>query len=243
MKIIERTRTLVLLGIYILISFFSAFFMKFLSNAWAMSQDIWGFMQFETHLLPIGHIVTLVIAGDIVASEFSWGTVKLLLIRPVRRAKILLSKYVTVVLFGLLCMLLLFICSFLFGAVFFGFSSVGDVFKQTLTTYGEYLIEVIVMATFAFMLSTVSRSSALSIALSIFLLFTGDFIVELVKIFGFDWGKYLLWANLDLSQYDPGGTPEFPGMTRTFSLMVLGGYFVLFYFISWWVYTKRDVSI
>ncbi|MFD2875395.1 ABC transporter permease [Paenibacillus rhizoplanae] len=40
-------------------------------------------------------------AADSVAGEFTWGTIKLLLIRPWSRSKILLSKYISLVIFSL----------------------------------------------------------------------------------------------------------------------------------------------
>ena len=49
----------------------------------------------------IGSIVvllTVIVAAGIVASEFSQGTIKMLLSRPVKRWKILTSKYLTVIL-------------------------------------------------------------------------------------------------------------------------------------------------
>lgn len=43
-------------------------------------------------------LMVMVIASDLVSSEYSLGTVKLLLTRPVKRWKILLSKYITLIL-------------------------------------------------------------------------------------------------------------------------------------------------
>ena len=70
----------------------------------------------------IGSIVvllTVIVAAGIVASEFSQGTIKMLLSRPVKRWKILTSKYVTVILFGILLMLVGFIVSILCAYLFF----------------------------------------------------------------------------------------------------------------------------
>ncbi len=50
-------------------------------------------------------LIIMVISADIVSSEHSTGTIKLLLTRPVRRWKILLSKLITVVFFTSLTVL------------------------------------------------------------------------------------------------------------------------------------------
>ena len=62
-------------------------------------------------------LLTVIVAAGIVASEFTQGTIKMLLSRPVKRWKILTSKYVTVILFGILLMLVGFIVSIL-GCVY-----------------------------------------------------------------------------------------------------------------------------
>ena len=68
----------------------------------------WEFVEDATGLMTLITIFAAVIAGDIVASEFTWGTIKLLLIRPVSRTKILLSKYVATLLFVVLLCVILF---------------------------------------------------------------------------------------------------------------------------------------
>jgi ABC-2 type transport system permease protein len=247
MKVFERTRTYVMLGFYIVVSFCSAFVLKYMEKASGRAEDLWGFLEFDSHLLPIAQILTVVIAGDIVSSEFGWGTVKLLLIRPAQRLKILWAKYVTVLMFAVICVATLILCSFLFGSVFFGvasaYGSPVPLVKGLITTYSLYFIEIIMMATLAFMLSTWTRSSSLAIGLSVFLVFAGAVLVEFLNMFGFAWGKYLLFANVDFTQYLPGGQPPYPGMSVGFSVTVLIVYFILFHAISWWTFTKRDITV
>ena len=51
-------------------------------------------------------LLTVIVAAGIVASEFSQGTIKMLLTRPVKRWKILLSKFLTVNVFGMFLMVI-----------------------------------------------------------------------------------------------------------------------------------------
>ena len=77
-----------------------------------------------------------------------------------------------------------------------------SVIGEILTGYGFSLINLLMMATFAFMISAIFRNSALAIGLAIFLMLAGNQIV-----FFFierDWAKYILLANTDLSQYVNG---------------------------------------
>jgi len=95
------------------------------------------------------------------------------------------------------------------------------------------------MVTFAFAISTVTRNNSLAVGISLFLMFTGSMIVNLLK--DYSWVKYILFANTDLTQYI-NGTPMVAGMTMTFSLIVLAVYFVVFNATSWFVFSKRDVA-
>ncbi|MFD1736506.1 ABC transporter permease [Bacillus salitolerans] len=217
------------------------------------SQTLWGFMITSSDITILVSLFTIVVGAGIVASEFSWGTIKLLLIRPVSRSKILLSKFLATMLFALLSLFLLFTFSFIVGSILYGFDGLtlpylayteGKVVEQNmltyiLTLYGLKSVNLVMMVTFAFMISTVFRSSSLSIGLAIFLMFTGS---QIVQIFSrYDWVKYILFANTDLSQYI-NGTPIVEGMTITFSITILVIYFLLFTGLSWYIFNKRDVA-
>jgi ABC-2 type transport system permease protein len=215
--------------------------------------SLWGYMVDTTTFTGLAALFTIVIAAGMVASEFSWGTVKLLLIRPVSRTKILVAKYTSTLLFALLMLVLLFSSSFLLGILFFGFSgtetpylaySNGRVVEQNMVThiielFGFRSIDLVMMVTLAFMISTVFRSSSLAIGISLFLMFTGPQLVQLLS--QYDWAKYILFANTDLQQYTTG-TPLVEGMTMTFSIVILLIYFGLFAFLSLFIFNKRDVA-
>lgn len=214
---------------------------------------LWGYMVDATTFTGIAALFTIVIAAGMVASEFSWGTVKLLLIRPVSRTKILLAKYTSTLLFALLMLVLLFSSSFLFGLLFFGFAgaetpylsySNGRVIEHNMVThivqlFGFRSIDLVMMVTLAFMISTVFRSSSLAIGISLFLMFTGPQLVQLLS--QYDWAKYILFANTDLQQYTTG-TPLVEGMSMTFSIVMLMIYFGLFAFLALFIFNKRDVA-
>ncbi|WP_083270591.1 ABC transporter permease [Bacillus marinisedimentorum] len=219
-----------------------------------VSEDsLWGTMKSSSNMISIITLFTIIIAATSVAGEFTWGTIKLLLIRPVGRSKILLSKYLSALFFALALLVAHFLFSFLTGGLLFGFENVGQPYltlqdgnvversmpMYILSLYGYRSVDLLMMVTFAFMISTVFRSSALAIGLSIFLMFTGVQVVNLLS--QYDWVKYILFANTDLMQY-VNGVPLVEGMTMTFSIFVLAVYFVLFNAISWLIFTKRDVA-
>lgn len=213
----------------------------------------WQFVLDNSMLLSIVSLLTIIVAAGIVANEFRWGTIKLLLIRPISRSKILLSKYISVLLFALITLLFVVFFSWIIGAIFFGvegwnphmvLSQSGgleyvSIIHEVVTGYGYKLVNLVMMATFAFMISSIFRNSALAIGTAVFLMMAGNSIVSFAS--QYDWAKYILFANTDLSRY-ANDMPWVEGMTLTFSIIMLLVYYVLFIVASWAVFTKRDVA-
>jgi ABC-2 type transport system permease protein len=215
---------------------------------------VWGFVtDLAAGMISLVSLFSIIIAAGIVAREFNSGTIKLLLIRPLKRWKVLLSKYLAVLLFSLDALILLFIASFIVGGIFYGLSGVGQPYLgfangnvteinmlwHIFTTYAYACVNLLMMVTFAFMISTVFRSNSLAVGISLFIMYTGNILVALLS--KYSWVKYILFANTNLTVYTDG-IPVVKGMTMTFSLLVLAAYFIIFNVISWVVFIKRDVA-
>jgi ABC-2 type transport system permease protein len=215
---------------------------------------IWYGINGSANLAIVITIFTIIIAGDSLAGEFSTGTIKLLLIRPANRVKILLSKYISLLMFGILLLLILFVVSVVVNGIIYGFgymdlplvrmTAEGQIVEKNMflnlwKTYGLNSVSTVMYVTMAFMISAAFRSSAMAIGFSITALFAGNILMEALQ--RFDWSKYLLFANTDLTQYLEG-LPFREGMTLSFSIWVLAVYFLVFNLISWLIFTRRDVA-
>lgn len=206
----------------------------------------------EAHfMLSLVTLFTVIVAAGIMASEFSQGTIKMLLTRPVKRWKILTSKYITSMVFAVMMSIITLAATAVAGLIFFG---IGDgtflVWNGSEVAEGSYWLEAIKMAalsfasvwiigTFAFMLGTVFRSSSLAIGLSIFLMFTG--IQGVYLLANYEIVKYYLFTHTDLTQFYTGFMPV-PDITMTMSLIVLFVYFVIFMGVSYWTFSRRDIT-
>jgi ABC-2 type transport system permease protein len=216
--------------------------------------SLWEFVSDTSNLIQFAGLFAIIIAAGIVASEFNWGTIKLLLIRPIDRGKILASKYLAVIVFALMLLSVLFVFSTLLGLILFGTPETtvpylnyfdGKITEQSFALhlvilYAMKSINMLMLATMAFMISAVFRNSSLAIGLSIFLMFTGAELTGLLAM-KFDWAKYVLFANTDLMQYFEG-VPMVEGMTLTFSVIMIVIYFILFQSLAYVVFKKRDVA-
>lgn len=216
--------------------------------------DGWEYVLENSFLTSIISLFTIIVAAGIISNEFKWGTIKLLLIRPISRTKILLSKYLSVLIFAFSLLVFLLLTSWIVGAILFGLNGLNpivvqdmvpgfvqnDVLGEIAKSYGFSLVTLVMMATFAFMISAIFRSSGMAIGLAIFLMMAGNAIVAFLA--QYEWSKYILFANTNLNQYTNGMEPMIPGMSMTFSVIVLLVYFVIFMGAAWTAFTKRDVA-
>lgn len=217
------------------------------------ANSLWGFVETSSAIISLISLFAIIMGGKIVANEFSEGTIKLLLIRPSKRWKILLSKYITIIGQTIRMLLVLFIVSFVLGGILFSFKGAAtpyisnsggkiteiNMIAHIIQIYGLQCVNLIMMVTLAFMISSVFRNSAMAIGIGVFLLTIVQPII-LVLSQKFDWVKFILFANTDLNQYI-NGEPLIEGMTMTFSIIVLLVYFIIFNVISYLGFTKRDI--
>ncbi|QHT62228.1 ABC transporter permease [Paenibacillus lycopersici] len=216
--------------------------------------SLWSYVNTSASLIILVTLLTVIIAADMIAAEFSWGTIKLLLVGPASRSKIMLSKYISVMGFALLLLLIAFAAAFAAGGILEGFSGLsqpnvtmtngviheGSMIVNALEKYGYAVVSLLMYVTMAFMISSAFRSSSMAIAFSLLFMLLGN---SLSGFFHeYDWVKYLLFSNVDLTQYMEGSSPLRPEMTMSFSILMLVAYYVVFQFIAWLLFTKRDVA-
>ncbi len=205
--------------------------------------------------------LVVVVAADIVSSEYGQGTIKLLLSRPVRRWKILLSKYVALLLVTSLLLLIAGILAYLISGIVFGYGGWDMPVLTGFQMKGEHLITDYVhlvpqwkyilmalglawftctaVATLSFMVSVLVRSTAASMGIMLAAVIAGNLLVQLAP----SWTtlKYLAFTNLQLTDYLSGAPILIEGMSLPFSLSVLSLWSAAALVIAFAVFIRRDV--
>jgi len=213
----------------------------------------WATVNELSVLISLVTLLTVITTADAVAGEFSGGTIKMLLTRPVSWSQILLSKYLSSFLFGIILLAVLFLASLTIGIVWHGFTGLTDPYLYVLDgtveessmllhsvqLYALKSVSLLMIVTLAFMISTVFRGVNTAVVISMLFLLTKDLLVFTLK--DYEWIKYVFFTHTDLSKYLNGGVTV-PGVNFLFSIIVLAVYFVLFNAISWTVFTKREVA-
>ncbi len=210
-----------------------------------------SYVEYGVSLMVVVTLFTIIIAAGIVSTEFSTGTIKMLLTRPVTRAKVLTSKLVTVFIFGLLLYVITLLLSYLTGVVMFNNAQnmhlvvengqviertmSNDIFKTAIYSFGDFIMSIL----FAFMIGSVFRSSSLAIGLTMGISFLGSMLV--IFLSRYEFVKYIWITHSDLKQHLTGNFIV-DGITLPFSLTVLAIYAAIFLFISYFVFMKRDIT-
>ncbi|RUT36008.1 ABC transporter permease [Paenibacillus zeisoli] len=206
-------------------------------------------------------LLIMAIASDIVSSERSSGTIKMLLTRPVRRWKVLLSKLIALLMFVSLIVVSAFVISYLISGLVFGYKGFNipvftgfklngsDVdlsgvhavpqWAYILMQCGLIWFMSITVAMLAFMVSVLVRSTAASIVIMMAALIAGTILTNMAS--AWTSAKYLFMVNLDLTNYLAGTPAPIEGMTLGFSLAVLAIWAAVSLLISFTVFTKQDI--
>lgn len=206
-------------------------------------------------------LLVIILAADLVSSEHSGGTIKLLLTRPVPRWKILMSKYISL-LFSISLMLLITVFfSYLISGIVFGYrgwdmpvlsgftSQNGELVTDNihLIPQWQYIFmecglawfSCLVVGTIAFMVSVLVRNTATSMGIMLAAIISGNLLAQIVQ----SWPqlKYIAFLHLDLTNFLSGRPTVVEGVTLPFSLAVLTIWGVAALILSFVVFQRRDV--
>lgn len=206
-------------------------------------------------------LLIMIVASDLVSSEHTLGSVKLLLTRPVKRWRILLSKYITLLMATSLIVAMTGLLSYGLSGIVFGYHGWnapiitgfvvdgGDVdtssirlisqWKFLLMDFGLVWFVAVVVGTLAFMLSVLIRSTAASMGVMLAALISGAILNNMVS--SWESAKYLFMVNLKLTNYLNGVAPPITGMTLFSSMSVLLVWWAAALVLSFFVFTRQDV--
>lgn len=208
-------------------------------------------------------LLIIMLAADMVSGEASSGTIKLLLVRNVPRWKILLSKYLTLIILEIMVVFFAFVLSAIISGFFFGFggwlapvatgfkvlagkldsSSVLNVpqWQYALMVYSLAFFVSVVVGSISFMISILVKSTAASIGIIMSTLVAGNFISYFLS----DWKitRYMFMVNLRLTDYLSGSFQPIEGMNMLFSIKVLLGWTIASIIVSFFYFTNQDILV
>lgn len=212
------------------------------------------FSEYELFII----ITVVLIAGAIVSEEFNKGTIKLLLVKPYRRTKILFAKFIVVMLTIIFIMLAVGIMQFIVGGIFFGFDSLsipaveynhntGSIVEMNLVqgmllnALGRLPIYILI-GTLAFAISAIFTNTAVAITISILGYMASQIINQLAFSFDIAWLKYFITPNWELSQFFYGRLPNMQGTSLLFAITLCIGYFLIMIIPAFMTFKKKNIK-
>ena len=202
-------------------------------------------------------VIVVMVAGTIVSEEFSKGTIKLLLVKPYNRNKILFSKFITVLIMIAFSFVILIGMELIVGGLIFGFDSLQipvvvynfntnmiqeiNVFAYLGTQIIMVLPSVILIATLAFSLSTIFTNSPVAIALPLLGYMGAAVINQLAMQYNVGFLKYFVTLNWDFTQYLYGNVPLMEGLTSEFSIVICLLYFLIMMIPTFMVFKRKNI--
>lgn len=212
---------------------------------------------FETYGIFIV-IIVIMIAGSIVSDEFNRGTIKLLLVRPYKRSKILISKFIAILLLIVITILAMTVVQMIIGGILFGFDSL----QMPVTTYNfetkaietmnvfQYfgiqalcnLPMYIILGTLAFTISVVLCNTPIAIVMPLLVYMMSSVINQLIIRYNIQWLGNFVTLNWNLSGYIGGGLGPMEGLTIGISSIICIVYFVIMMGISLIAFKKKNIK-
>ena len=218
-------------------------------------------------------ILVVILAGSSISQEIATGSIKSLIIAPVRRWKIFTAKLLSLISIAFLSMLVLYVAGLLGQGIFYGFTenlpylyvANGEIASLPFAVYMflyllSSFIEVIVYLLFAFLLSVITRNTAISVALPLGSMFLGISIIkpmisfipnmEILKFIPFMHfdlvTRIFQYSNLmtgevvyDFSILTGGARYTPPGVS--FSLIYIGVLCLCMLYTAFDSFTRRDI--
>ena len=204
-------------------------------------------------------IAIVVIAGTIISEEFNKGTIKLLLVRPYKRTKVLIAKFIACMVVLFLAYITTVILQLIMGGITNGFGNyIGKAMIYNYKTNAveeistiKYLIisgisilpQYILIMTLAFSFSVIFVNSPLAIALPLLGMMGAEIINELA--YHYEKAKFLRFfvtPNWKLDIYLFGKLPEFEPISLPFSIAICVIYFVIMIATSTFIFKRKEIK-
>ncbi|MCI8332743.1 MAG: ABC transporter permease subunit [Clostridiales bacterium] len=209
--------------------------------------------------------VLIILAGGCISTDIQTGAVKGLIIAPVKRSKIFIAKILSLLTVAVIGTLVCVLVSLVSQCLFFGYASmpayifasggVAHELPPVLYLVAQMfvgLLPVLLVMAFAIMLSAVTRSTAISIGVSIAAYFVCGSLSSFISmgILKGEWVKFLPFQHMDLttaffpyssvsSLLDAAGFTTAPSLC--FSLLYLLVLTLCLGYIAFDSFTRRDI--
>ena len=203
-------------------------------------------------------IFLVMIAGGMISSEMEKGTIKMLLVKPYSRTKILLAKYIVSLSMIFFIFAVIAVLQTIVGGIILGFDSLSvpavvyNFSTHSLETYNLFayvgimaihkLPIYILMTTLSFALSVLFGHTVLAVVLPIVGNIGSSLINQLASYYSIKQLAIFPTLNWDFSQFMNGRIPNYEFTSLGFASAVCIVYWLIMIVVSWLVFNKKEIK-
>lgn len=216
------------------------------------------------NIFPLSIFVMIFLAfksGNILAKEHSDGSIRLLLIKPIRRWKFILGKFLYLILFAIYIYIMFLIGSIVYSGIIYGFN---DMFLPKLIFIDNRIVEInylwwvlknmcicfipmIFISSFIMLLSVITLNVNIVVGISIIISALSSFILKFIVEYRLVFFKFIPFSYLNLSDFIMNNNLIFKalinnGISLNLGLFILIISSIICYIISHIVYVKKDIT-
>lgn len=210
-------------------------------------------------------ILVALVAGDIVSGEANMGTLRLLVSKPISRTQLILAKFMASVVYVIALLLWMALIALLLSVIIFGADDVvvaksmelhqiekADVLWRYFAAFGFAALALILVASLALFLSTLSENSIGPIVATVCIIIVCTLISEmqiplynkylkpyLFTTYMLGWkGFFYIGVDQD-GQTVRGSLQNLPAIWKSMGVLVT--YIIIFVSASVWVFRRKDI--
>ncbi|MDU2288732.1 MAG: ABC transporter permease subunit [Clostridium celatum] len=198
--------------------------------------------------------------------EYTNKTINPLLLLPYKRYKILISKYLATLIYGLISFALVIVLGILSGLIVYGFGATGGVivlygfnkpytlsmFSYSMIVVILQLINIIFYTILSFLIGVVLKSVSVATIVTVLTL-TIIYPLNAFAASYYDFLKYFPFVNLDFRKFLEFGSTMpsiefnfqsavYSGVTPLISVILILTYMTIFILITFYYFCKKDIN-
>lgn len=214
----------------------------------------WDFITYCLEI--IGFLIpvfTIIFSVEILIKEYSNKTAKLLFAKPYSRGSIIISKYLTSIIYAIMLSVFNFLIAFIVGGVCFSFDGLStitvikffhtvvscSVFTKSMIYFISVLINAVVVESIAFLLGVICRTQTLPLIAVLGILMFGNMLANKIYAAGFRIIRFSIFSNLSLSNFIDSYVRH--GYSLPLFVMSVSIHIIMFLWITIAVVKRADV--
>lgn len=203
-------------------------------------------------------IIILIVASILIGEEFNRGTIKLLLIKPYSRNKILLSKYMAGIIMIIFVIMFIMLSQLLIGGVIFGFDSLeipvviynfGSLGIEKINIFVYMLLRIVVrlpmlvlILILSYVIGILSNNTIASFSITILLYTFSEVINGMIINYNLKFMQYFVTMNWNFGDYLFGGLSVFEYINLKKSILIYLIYVIILLAIMFVSFRKKNIK-